>query len=145
VTVSAWQLAKHDWDFIFFQQMGVHWNYIGSVLVSLGHVSLIMLAVKRNWLGSQVRRFAAVGRMAFTNYLMQSILCTTIFYGYGFGLYGSLERLPQMFIVVAVCTFQLLYSAWWLDRFRYGPAEWFWRLLTYGKLPGFRREVARET
>ncbi len=143
VAISAWQLATHDWDFVFFLQMGAHWNYVGSVLVSLGHLSVIMLAVKRDWLGALERRFAAVGRMAFTNYLMQSILCTTIFYGYGFGLYGSLDRPAQMVIVPAVWALQLLYSAWWLDRFRYGPAEWFWRLLTYGKVPAFRREVAR--
>ncbi|MGD8780853.1 MAG: DUF418 domain-containing protein [Ignavibacteria bacterium] len=141
VIVSAWQLDKHDWNFIFLHQMGIHWNYVGSVFVSLGHVSLVMLAVKRNWLGSLKRRFAAVGRMAFTNYLMQSIICTMIFYGYGLGFYGSVGRPIQMLIVLLVCIFQLFYSAWWLDRFRYGPAEWFWRLLTYGKLTGFFRKV----
>jgi uncharacterized protein len=144
VVVSAWQLAAHDWNFVFLQQRGVHWNYVGSVLVSLGHISVVMLAVKGDWLGFLERRFAAVGRMAFTNYLMQSILCTTIFYGYGFGLYGSLDRPTQMIIVAAVWVLQLSYSAWWLDRFRYGPAEWFWRLLTYRKVPGFRREILRE-
>ncbi len=145
VAISAWQLATHDWNFVFFQRQGVHWNYVGSVLVSLGHISVVMLAVKGDWLGSLERRFAAVGRMAFTNYLMQSILCTTIFYGYGFGLYGSLDRPAQMIIVLAVWALQLWYSAWWLDRFHYGPTEWFWRLLTYGKVPAFRREIARPT
>ena len=145
VAVSAWQLSKHDWNFIFFQQMGMHWNYVGSVLVSLGHISVIMLAIKGDWFGSLERRFAAVGRMAFTNYLMQSILCTMIFYGYGFALYGSLDRPAQMIIVIAVWALQLLYSAWWLERFRYGPVEWFWRLLTYGKVPALRREVVGPT
>lgn len=140
VAVSAWQLAIHDWNFIFFLQRGMHWNYVGSVLVSLGHISVIMLAVKGDWLGSLERRFAAVGRMAFTNYLMQSILCTTIFYGHGFGLYGSLDRPAQMMLAIAVCVLQLFYSVWWLDRFRYGPAEWPWRMLTYGKVPTLRRE-----
>jgi uncharacterized protein len=145
VAVSAWQLAIHDWNFIFFQQRGAHWNYVGGVLVSLGHISVIMLAVKGDWFGSLERRLAAVGRMAFTNYLMQSILCTTIFYGYGLGLYGSLDRPAQMIIGIAVCTLQLLYSAWWLERFRYGPAEWFWRLLTYGTVPALRRKVVGAT
>ena len=139
VTVSSWQLAVHDWDFLYFRKMGMHWNYVGSVFVSLGYVSLIMIAVKRKWLGSLERGLAAVGRMAFTNYLMQSIICTTIFYGHGFGLYGSLERPTQLFIVLAVWIFQIWYSSWWLTRFRYGPAEWFWRILTYGKRVGFRR------
>ncbi|KAA3610929.1 MAG: DUF418 domain-containing protein [Calditrichaeota bacterium] len=139
VAVSAWQLAAHDWSFFFFQQAGVHWNYVGSVLVALGHVSLIMLAVKGKWFTKLEKRFAAVGRMAFTNYLMQSIICTTIFYGYGLGLYGSIDRPAQMLFVVAIWIIQLYYSTWWLERFRYGPAEWFWRFLTYGKSIGFRK------
>jgi uncharacterized protein len=142
VAVSASQLAIHDWNFIFFQQRGVHWNYVGSVLVSLGHISLIMLAVKGNWLGSLERPLAAVGRMAFTNYIVHSIIFTTLFYGYGFGLYGSLDRPTMMLLVIPVWAFQLFYSVWWLDRFRYGPIEWLWRLLTYGKVPELRREVS---
>jgi uncharacterized protein len=145
VAMSAWQLSTHEWNFIFSQRMGMHWNYVGSVLVSLGHVSVIMLAVKGSWLGSLERRFAAVGRMAFTNYLMQSIICTTIFYGHGFGLYGSLDRPVQMIIVIAVWALQLWYSPWWLERFQYGPAEWFWRLLTYRKVPALRREAVGVT
>ena len=142
VAVSAWQGAAHDWSFLFHVQMGVHWNYVGSVFVSLGHVGVIMLAVKGAWLGALERRLAAVGRMAFTNYLMQSIICTTIFYGHGFGLYGSVDRPTQMLIVIGVWSLQLLYSAWWLDWFRYGPAEWLWRRLSYDEVPAFRREVA---
>ncbi len=141
VAMSAWQLGINDWDFLFIQQFGIHWNYVGSVFVSLGHVSLVMLMVKGNWLKSLERRLAAVGRMAFTNYLMQSVICTLIFYGYGLGFYGSVERPLQIVIALAVCALQLFYSTWWLDRFRYGPAEWFWRTLTYGKLAGFRRKV----
>jgi uncharacterized protein len=142
VAISAWRLSSHDWSALFFHQQGVHWNYIASVPVSLGHISLILLAVKRFKAGALTRRLVAVGRMAFTNYLMQSVLCTFLFYGYGFGFYGKLERPAQMVVVVAVWVLQLMYSGWWLDRFRYGPAEWFWRFLTYGKSPSFRRETA---
>ena len=141
VAVSAWQLEAHDWNFLFSQKMGMHWNYVGSVFVSLGHVSLVMLAVKGNWLKSLEKRFTAVGRMAFTNYIMQSVICTFIFYGYGLGLYGSVDRPLQIIIVLLVLALQLYYSAWWLDRFRYGPAEWLWRVLTYGKLTAFLRKV----
>ena len=143
MAVSAWQQAANDWDFIISQQRVMHWNYVGSVFVSLGHISVIMLAIKGAWLGACRKWFAAVGRMAFTNYLMQSVICTTIFYSYGLGLYGSLSRPAQMAIVVAVWALQLFYSAFWLGRFRYGPAEWLWRLLTYGKVPALRRVAWR--
>lgn len=141
VVISAWQQAANEWDFLISQQRVMHFNYIGSVFVSLGHISVVMLAIKGGWLGSFSRWFAAVGRMAFTNYLMQTVICTTIFYGYGLGLglYGSLNRPAQMGIVIAVWALQLLYSVWWLGRFRYGPAEWVWRLLTYWRVPAFRR------
>jgi uncharacterized protein len=84
-------------------------------------------------------RFAAVGRMAFTNYLMHSVILTTIFYGYGFGLYGQVPRAWQMAFVVAVLSFQLWMSPLWLKHFRFGPAEWAWRSLSYWRLQPMRR------
>ena len=71
--------------------------------------------------------------MALTNYLSHSIILTTAFYGYGLGLFGSVPRFWQMGFVVAVIVLQLLWSPWWLARFRFGPVEWLWRSLTYGK------------
>jgi uncharacterized protein len=85
-------------------------------------------------------RFAAVGRMAFTNYLMHSVILTTVFYGYGFGLYGQVPRAGQMAIVVAVLGLQLWYSPLWLKHFRFGPAEWAWRSLSYWRLQPMRHE-----
>jgi len=68
-----------------------------------------------------------------TNYLTHSIVMTTIFYGYGFGLYGQIPRIWQMAFVAAMLTFQLWFSPWWLERNRFGPAEWVWRSLSYWK------------
>ncbi|MEM9209740.1 MAG: DUF418 domain-containing protein, partial [Pseudomonadota bacterium] len=84
-------------------------------------------------------RFTAVGRMAFTNYLMHSLVLTTVFYGYGLGLYGEVERFAQMGFVVAMIAFQLWLSPLWLRHYRFGPAEWLWRSLTYGRLQPMRR------
>jgi uncharacterized protein len=70
---------------------------------------------------------------------MQTILCTTFFYGHGFGQFGRLERLEQLFVVIVVWALQLLWSPWWMKRFHHGPAEWVWRWATYGKRPAMRR------
>jgi uncharacterized protein len=71
--------------------------------------------------------------MALTNYLMQSVLCTWVFYGHGLGLIGRLSRVEQMGVVAVVWAVQLALSPWWLWHFRFGPAEWLWRSLTYGR------------
>ena len=139
VATSAYQLHAESWDPIFFQTAGVHWNYVGSVLMALGHVSMVMLACRRGWLSSLQERLSATGRMAFTNYLSQSVICTTLFYGYGFGLYGSFDRPAQMLVVLAVWSLQLWWSPLWLSTMRFGPAEWLWRTLTYAKVQPMRR------
>lgn len=118
---------------------GSLYNYVGSVLVAWGYIALVMLIVKSGVLGKLGRAFAAAGRMAFTNYLMQTVICTTIFYGHGFGLFGSVERMHQILIVFAVWIFQLWFSTFWLQRFRFGPAEWAWRTLTYLRPQPMRR------
>ncbi len=78
---------------------------------------------------------ALVGRMPLTNYLMQSVVFSTLFYGYAMGLFyrvGPALSLPIAFGLYAI---QVLYSNWWMKRFRFGPMEWLWRTLTYGKPP----------
>jgi uncharacterized protein len=77
--------------------------------------------------------------MALTNYLMQTIICTTIFYGHGFGLFGVVDRVGQIGVVFAVWIFQLFTSPIWLHFFKFGPFEWLWRSLTYWRLQPFRR------
>ena len=116
-------------------------NYWASALVSLGYVGLVMLACQRGVLSGLRARLAAVGQMAFTNYLVQTIICTTIFYGHGFGLFGQVERWGQILIVFSVWALQLIVSPLWLRRFRFGPFEWLWRSLTYGARQPFRRAV----
>lgn len=110
---------------------GRQFNLWGGLVVALGWIGLVMLFCQR-FAGSRLyRSLAATGQMAFTNYLMQTVICTTLFYGHGFGLFGSVERTGQILIVFAVWAFQLLASPWWLARFRFGPMEWLWRSLTY--------------
>ncbi len=133
------QNFAHDWDTRYFFSTGFQFNYFGSIFVAFGYIGLIALWSKSDFLTDLKRRLAAVGRMAFTNYIMQSIICTIIFYGFGFGLFNQIERFPQQLIVLAIWIFQLAISPWWLKRFRFGPLEWLWRTLTYWKKQPIRR------
>lgn len=102
--------------------------------------ALIILATRRG--GALVDRIAAAGRAAFTNYLGTSIVMTTLFYGYGAGLYGSLSRAELWIPVVAMWALILLWSKPWLERYRYGPLEWLWRSLARGAVQPMRRASA---
>jgi uncharacterized protein len=116
---------------------------VGSLPVVFGHIGAVMLLCQSGALPWLTHRLAAVGRMALSNYLFDSIVCTTIFYGYGFDLFGALHRPLLYAIVLMLWTVQLLLSPLWLNHFRYGPAEWLWRSLTYGKWqPMLRRREA---
>ena len=104
-------------------------------LMIVGWASLITLLAQRWGISA---RIAAAGRMAFSNYLGTSMVCTTLFYGWGFGLYGHLSRAELYPIVVAVWVLMLLWSKPWLAHFRYGPLEWLWRTLARGHLQPMR-------
>jgi uncharacterized protein len=114
----------------------------GSIPVVFGHIGAVMLVCQSGALSWLTRRMSAVGRMALSNYLFDSIVCTTLFYGYGFDLFGSIHRPMLYAIVLAIWTFQLLVSPLWLEAFRFGPAEWVWRSLTYWKLQPLRAKSA---
>lgn len=89
--------------------------------------------------GALTSRLQAAGRMAFTNYLATSLVCTTIFYGYGFGQYGHWSRASLYLVVLAVWAAILLWSRPWLARFGQGPLEWLWRSLARGRIEPMRR------
>src|SRR6056297_2981591 len=82
---------------------------------------------------------AAAGRMALTNYLLQSLFWTWVFFGYGLGLWGEVPRTAQVALAPVFFAVQVLISGWWLKRFRFGPAEWLWRSLTYWQIQPMRR------
>jgi len=128
-----------DWNSLYSFAIGTQFNYWASLLVSLGWIGAVMLASGNPALHPFTRPLAAVGRMALTNYLMQSLICTTIFYGHGFGLFAKVARVSQLAIVIAVWAFQLAFSSIWLKRFLFGPAEWLWRSLTYLQWEPLRR------
>lgn len=124
-------MTNHDFDVLHQYLWSGHFNYLGSLFVALGHVGVVMLLCKAALLGWLTTGLAAVGRMALTNYLMQSILCTTLFEGWGFGLFGLLDRTQLLGVAAAIWLLQLALSSVWLRYFRFGPMEWLWRSLTY--------------
>jgi uncharacterized protein len=137
---DALELIRHEFKPDYFLHGGILYNAFGSLVVALGHVGLVVWIVQRGVLTWLTKRLAAVGQMALSNYLTHSIVCTTIFYGYGFGLFGQINRTGLAAIVLAIWIFQLWLSPLWLARFRFGPAEWVWRSLTYWKVQPMRRD-----
>lgn len=129
----------NDWgpSSMFF---GSQFNYWGSVPIMLGWIGAISLVRRYGVLSALRARLAAVGRMAFTNYLMQTVICVSLFYGHGLGWFGQVERSGQLVIVFSIWLLQMWYSPLWLARFQHGPMEWLWRRLTYGRSPAHARE-----
>jgi len=139
ILIGVNRLTESGWRQDYVSLRGAQYNYWAAPLVSLGWIGCIMLLCKHRALTWLTGPLSDVGKMALTNYLMQSVICTTIFYGHGCGLFGRVGRTGQLGIVLAVWLFQLIVSPLWLARFRFGPAEWAWRWMTYGRRPTMRR------
>jgi uncharacterized protein len=139
VLAGVWYIEGNDWSAgaaLFWRQF----NYAGSLLVAGGYVGLVTLYVRWRPEGPFTRAFAAVGRTAFTNYLLQTVVATSVFYGHGLGLFGTVSRVEALAMVVAFWPLQVVLSVVWLRAFRFGPVEWVWRTLTYGeRQPLWRR------
>lgn len=117
---------------------------IRRLAMAMGYLGLILWFCQQAG-GAAIRvRLAAVGRLALTNYLAQSILCALLFYGFGFGLYGRLTGFQLYGVVAGIWALELLWSPWWLARFRLGPFEWLWRSLTYRNTQDLRTRPAAE-
>jgi len=108
--------------------------YIGQYLLSAGYLGVIVLVyLSKRW-RSRLDLLSPLGRMALTNYIMQTAILCSIFYGYAGNYFGSISRAPQMLIVIGIILFQWLFSTYWLKYFRFGPLEWLWRSFTYWKI-----------
>ncbi len=114
-------------------------NSFGAPALSLAYVSGIILLVHNGYLTRLKGWLAAVGRMALTNYLTHSIIASFLFYGYGFGWYGQMPPWLGLIPVFIIFGLQIPFSIYWLKHFRFGPAEWLWRSLTYMKWQPMKR------
>lgn len=124
------------------------WPYFGraaNIAMTLGHIGILLALYKSFVHAALVRWLAAVGRMALTNYIMQSVIAVFVFgnigiaTGWGLGLTGLFERWQIWLFMIAVWIFQTVFSVWWLRRYRFGPLEWVWRSLTYWQRQPMRR------
>ena len=145
VTFGMIRNIAADWAIEYSFFYGPLFNYWGSLLVGLAYVSLVMLVCKSGILLRVKGMFAAVGRTALSNYLLQTLICTTIFYSQGFGLLGQVERTGQILIVFGVWVVQVTASVIWVRHFRFGPVEWLWRSATYGRLQPIRLSGRSQT
>jgi uncharacterized protein len=112
---------------------------IGGPVQGLAYVAALTLLLRHACWQQWLRAVGTTGKMALSNYLLQSVICTTIFYSYGFGLFGSVGRATGFLLVALIYVVQVGFSAWWLSCFQFGPMEWLWRTFTYGKRPVMRR------
>jgi len=128
--------------------MGI-WDTITYALnvvpLSLGYTATIALFWLDGKFKNSLRLLVPVGRMALTNYIMQTVLGIIIYFGIGLGLGGKVGPLVYMFIAIGIFILQVLYSHWWMRRFNYGPLEWIWRMLTYGKKLKLIKNKSRNT
>lgn len=127
--IGVWLNIANDWSWEYAVFQGKLLNNLATPLTASGYVGLIMLW-SMNDIGAKLKsRLEAVGRTAFTCYITQSLMATFIFYGWGLGLYGQLNRLTQLLVVLLIWGIQLWLAPLWLKSFRQGPLEWLWRSL----------------
>ncbi len=137
---AYWSWSK-DFDAAHALMWGALPNWFGSVAVAMMWIALIMLFIRSPIFAGVKSVLGAYGRTAFTNYIGQSVLATAVFYGYGLGWFGSVERTGQIGIVAAIWAVQLMISPIWLRYFRFGPLEWLWRTAAYKKRQPMLREA----
>ena len=130
--------ASH-WDFRYAFFAGSQYNYWGSLAMAWAWICLILISCKARAPYRITKRLALVGRMAFSNYIFETIICTTIFYGHGFGEFARFNRLQGAVVVLSVWIFLFIFSQIWLRYYYSGPLEWLWRSLTYQQRQPFRR------
>lgn len=141
VPLAIWQVRDGFSGYSVFTSQ-ILWSMPFDFAMTVGYAALVMAWVRSSGETPLLGRIAATGRMAFTNYLMTSIIMTSIFYGYGLGLTGRLERAELFLLVLGMWGLMLLWSKPWLDQFNYGPFEWLWRSLARIRLQPMRRRTA---
>lgn len=132
-------------QFDYTKNVSFEFYEISRTFRALGIFGLIMLLYKSGWFKWLFALMRPVGQMAFTNYLMQSLLVGLFFYGVGFGMFGKLQRYEIYYVVAATWILQIVWSHIWLRYFRFGPLEWAWRSLTYWKKQPFKKVSVSKT
>jgi uncharacterized protein len=128
--------------FEYARQASFDWSNIDRTFRSLGFFGLVMLMYKSGILKWFFKIMRPTGQMALSNYLGQSIICAIVFYGFGFGLYGIIQRYEAYLVLLGIWVFQIVFSHIWLRYFYFGPLEWMWRSLSYWKKQPMQKTIA---
>ncbi|WP_411286811.1 DUF418 domain-containing protein [Phenylobacterium sp.] len=145
----AWLIWKAGFEALVLHRLEI-WQAPPKPFIALAHASVLLLVIRAGLFKPLVNRLEAAGRMAFSNYLMTSMLTSLVFGGYGLGFYGELSRAELLIVVAALWAFMLVWSLPWLARFQYGPFEWAWRSLVkwrpqpFVRAPGSAAPAAAE-
>ncbi len=139
MVISAWlrHSVAADSDLLTLIGDIVFWP-VGAPVLGLGYVAIITLVMEKETCRRVLLPFAAVGRLALTNYLFHAFVIAAFTYQWGLGLYGEMGPFWGLMAVFAIYPLMVIASSWWIRRFRFGPFEWLWRTLTYGQIQSFR-------
>lgn len=130
VAFGLYQNHQHQWQVEYVLFSGSRFNYLGSVIMAVAYASLVIFICRKMWLPRIQQNLASVGRLALSNYLLQSLICSSIFYGHGGGLFNSLTRTELWILLPPIWFLQVWLSKYYLSYFKQGPAEWLWRYLS---------------
>jgi uncharacterized protein len=130
-SVGLNQVYSSDWSGAYVMNIGANYKFVSGLLMALGYIGLVIWIYKKGIFKKLQNRLQATGRMAFTNYIGMSVICTLIFNGHGLGLFGTFDRLQQFLIVMGVWVIMLIISPKVLKKYQFGPLESMWRKLTY--------------
>ena len=133
VVGSGFALMDANDFFYQFGLVGLVLSNIGSMILTFGYVATVLVLTTCFSARKILNLFAPIGQMAFTNYIMQSIVFSFVFFGYGLGYFAKIDICSAVAMGIFVYAAQMTFSAWWLDRYLYGPLEWVWRSFMYGK------------
>ena len=125
------QSYDSGWSGAYVMSIGANYKLISGVFIAIGYIGFVMWCFKKGVFKKLQNRLQSAGRMAFTNYIGMSVICSLIFNGHGLALYGTFDRLQQFLVVVFIWVLILIVSPLILRKYRYGPLEWLWRKLTY--------------
>ena len=125
------QAYDFEWSGAYVMNIGANYKLVSGVFMAIGYIGLVMWFFKKGIFKNLQSRLQATGRMAFTNYIGMSLICTLIFNGHGLGLFGTFDRLQQFLVVISLWVLILILSPLVLKKYRFGPLEWMWRKLTY--------------
>ena len=128
------QVYASELNAAYVMNIGANYKFVSGLFMALGYIGLVIWCYKKGIFKKFQNRLRATGRMAFTNYIGMSVICTLLFNGHGLGLFGTLDRLQQFLIVISVWVLILIISPLVLKNYRLGPLEWLWRKLTYFSL-----------